>query len=39
MVGDGGSGWDLEGALVEKGSKVERIDEIGALVGEAADCL
>lgn len=24
---------------MEKGSKVERIDDIGALVGGAADCL
>ena len=36
LVGDGGSCWNL-GAFVEKGSKLERSDEIGALVGGAVD--
>lgn len=38
MVGDGGSWTGLGGAFEEKGSKAERMDEIGAFVGGDEDC-
>lgn len=38
LVGNGGSCTGLEGTFEEKGSKVERMDEIEAFVG-GDDCL
>lgn len=38
LVGDGGSWTGLGGAFEEKGSKAERMDEIGAFVGGDEDC-
>lgn len=37
LVGSGGSCTDLGGAFEEKGSRAERMDDIGAFVGD--DCL